>query len=179
MDGHDKYDIVAKPDQEGIPNGVQLKTMVRDLLEDRFKLAFHREEKELSAFSLTVGEDGVKMTTSQSGGNLPGFGGRGPGAIGVRNSTMQEFSQFLQARIADRPVVDQTGLGTSRYDFTLSWRPDGLSTTPAGAAPLPAEVESRPDIFTAMQEQLGLKFQAVKAPVDVLIIDGVEEPSEN
>jgi uncharacterized protein (TIGR03435 family) len=175
----DKYDIAAKPDQEGAPNATQLRTMMRKLLAERFKLAFHREKKELSAFMLTVGKDGVKMARNESGGTLPGFGGRGPGAIGVRNTTMEEFAGFLQARIVDRPVVDQTGLGASRFDFTLSWRPDQLTPPPPDAPPPPADLESRPDLFTAMQEQLGLKFEAVKTAVDVLAVDKVERASEN
>ena len=112
-------------------------------------------------------------------GNLPGFGGRGPGALGVQNSTMAEFADFLQARILERPVVDQTGL-TDRYDFTLEWRPD---TAPPARGPnppaLPQNIEDRPDLLTAMRQQLGLKIESGKAPVEVLVIDKVTKPTEN
>jgi uncharacterized protein (TIGR03435 family) len=152
--------------------------MMQKLLADRFSLSFHRENKELSAYTLNVGRSGPNLTLNESGGNLPGFGGRGPGSIGVRNATMAQFAGFLQARIVDRPVVDKTGL-TGKYDFTLTWRPDQLATPPPNAPPLPADIESRPDIFGAMQEQLGLRFQAEKTAVEVLVLDKVNKPSDN
>lgn len=174
----DKYDIVGKPDHEGMGNDVQIRSMMKKLLAERFNLVLHRENKELSAFTLNVGKNGHKMTVDENGGNLPGFGGRGPGSIGVRNSTMEQFAGFLQARIVDRPVVDKTGL-SGKYDFTLTWRPDQLGPTPANAPPPPADLESRPDIFTAMQEQLGLRFQAEKTAVEVLVVDKASKPGDN
>jgi uncharacterized protein (TIGR03435 family) len=175
--GTDKFDISAKPEQQGIPDATQLRTMVQKLLTERFSLTFHREKKELSAYVLTVGKNGPKLSKNESGGILPGFGGRGPGAIGVRNSTMEEFASFLQARILDRPVVDQTNL-SGKFDFTLEWRPDATQTG-ANAPQLPPEVLARSDIFTAFQEQIGLKLEAAKTPVEVFVIDRVEKPSEN
>src|SRR6185436_4072923 len=127
---------------------------------------------------INVGKNGPKLAKNDTGGMLPGFGGRGPGSIGVRNSTMEEFASFLQARILDRPVVDQTGL-SGKFDFTLTWRPDQLPTPGPNAPPLPADLDSRSDIFTAFQEQLGLKLEATKAPVEVLVIERVQKPSEN
>jgi uncharacterized protein (TIGR03435 family) len=176
----EKFDITGKPEQAGIPNATQLRTMLQKLLAERFSLTFHREKRELSAYRITVVKSGPKLTKSESGGILPGFGGRGPGAIGVRNATMPEFADFFQARVLDRPVVDQTGL-SGRFDFTLEWRPDTLQTAALGAnAPqLPPEVESRPDLFTAIQEQLGLRLEPGKTPVEVFVIDQVEKPSEN
>ena len=174
----EKYDISAKPDRPGMPNDTQVRAMVQKLLADRFQLSFHREKKELSAYVITIGKGGPKLTKNDSGGLLPGFGGRGPGSIGVRNSNMEQFASFLQARILDRPVVDQTGI-SGKFDFTLSWRPDQLAAPPPNAPPLPADIESRSDIFAAFQEQLGLKLEATKAQVEVLVIDRVEKPSEN
>jgi uncharacterized protein (TIGR03435 family) len=174
----DKFDITAKPEQPGIPNVDQLKTMVQKLLKERFSLAFHSEKRELSAYVITVGKNGPKLAKNETGGILPGFGGRGPGSVGVRNSTMAEFAGFLQGRILDRPVVDQTGL-SGKFDFTLDWRPD-LTQLPPGANPqLPPEVEARSDLFTSIQEQLGLKLEATKAPVEVYVVDKVQKPSEN
>ena len=176
----EKFDVSAKPEDAGVPDATQLRTMVQKLLVDRFSLKFHREKKELSAYTLNVGKNGPKMAKNEGGGTLPGFGGRGPGAVGIRNSTMTEFASFLQARILDRPVVDQTGL-TGKFDFTLEWRPD--TTQPAAQGPntptLPPEVASRPDIFTAFQEQIGLKLESMKTPVEVFVIDQVQKPSEN
>lgn len=174
----EKFDITAKPDQPGIPNATQVTTMLQKLLEERFQLVFSREKKELSVYTITVGKGGPKLAKNESGGMLPGFGGRGPGSIGVRNSTMEEFAGFLQARIVDRPVVDQTGL-SGKFDFTLTWRLDPSAAPGADAPPLPPEFESRSDIFTAFQEQLGLKLEATKAPVGVFVIERVQKPSEN
>lgn len=174
----DKYDIVGKPDHEGIGNDVQIRSMMKKLLAERFNLTLHRENKELSAFTLNLGKNGPKLTVNETGGNLPGFGGRGPGSIGVRNSTMEQFAGFLQARLVDRPVVDKTGL-KGKYDFTLTWRPDQLGPAPDNAPPPPADLESRPDIFTAMQEQLGLRFQAEKTGVEVLVVDKATKPDDN
>jgi uncharacterized protein (TIGR03435 family) len=180
----DRYDLSAKPDQAGIPSVNQLKNMVQKLLAERFQLTFHMEKKELSAYAITTAKTGPKISKTQATGNLPGFGGRGPGAVAVRNATMAEFADFLQSRVVDRPVVDQSGL-TDRYDFQLRWTPDGPPPAAAGAnagpaAPPPADTaETPPDLFAAVQQQLGLKLESTKAPVDVMVIDKVAKPSEN
>jgi len=176
----DKYDVTGKPDQPGVPNVTQLRTMVQKLLVDRFQLTFHHEKKELSVYAITVAKTGLKISKSQGAGNLPGFGGMGPGAIRVQNSTMAEFAEFLQSRLVDRPAVDQTGL-TDRYDFQLKWTPDGLRAAAAepNAAPASTNPDAPPDLFTAFVQQLGLKLESTKAPVDVMVIDKVQKPSEN
>jgi len=175
----DRFDIQAKFDTPGMPNANQLKAAVQKLLEERFGLQFHREKRELSAYVITVDKAGLKMTKSpNSGVPLPGFGGRGPGAIGVRNATMGEYADFLQSRLLERPVVDQTGL-TDRYDFTLEWKPDQSQLGPNPPAQLPANLEERPDLMTAMRQQLGLKMESGKAPVEVMVIDKVSKPTEN
>jgi len=177
----ERFDILAKPDTPGIPNVTQLRSMVQKLLVERFGLEFHREKKEVSAYIITADKAGVKMTKVEGNrGNLPGFGGRGIGSIGVQNSNMTEFAEFLQARILERPVVDQSGL-TGRYDFTLEWRPDAAQLAAAGpnAPTLPQAVEDRPDFLTAARQQLGLKIEAGKAPVDVIVVDKVIKPTEN
>ena len=178
---NDKYDITALPDIAGQPNIKQLKSMVKKLLKDRFKLAFHQEKKELSVYALTVGKTGPNLTKSDGDPNgLPGLGMRALGALTVRNATLENFVHLLQSTVLDRPVVDQTGLA-GRFDFTLNWTPDesqfgGLGVkipTPSDAANAP------PGLFTAIPEQLGLKLDATKAPVDVIVIDHVEKASEN
>ena len=178
----EKFDIVAKPDTPGMPNVDQLQTMVQKLLVERFGLEFHREKRELSAYVITVDKAGLKITKVEGNrGNLPGFGGRGPGAVGVRNSTIAEFASFLQSRALDRPVVDQTGL-EGRYDFTLEWRPDTpAAATAAGAPPpaLPQNIEDRPDLLNAMRQQLGLKIEQGKTMVEVMVIDKVHKPTAN
>jgi uncharacterized protein (TIGR03435 family) len=172
------YDIVGKPDHEGMGNDRQIRSMLKKLLAERFGLVTHSEKKELTAYTLNLGKTGHKLTANTSGVNLPGFGGRGPGSIGVRNSTMEQFAGFLQARVVDRPVVDKTGL-SGKYDFTLTWRPDQLAPAGPNAPVPPADLESRADIFGAMQEQLGLRFQSEKTAVDILVIDKAAKPSDN
>ena len=179
----EKFDVTGKPDQAGIPNLTQLKTMVRKLLADRFQLTFHREKKELSVYAITVAKTGPKLAKSAANsGSLPGFGGRGPGSIIVRNSTMVDFAGFMQSRILDRPVVDQTGL-SDHFDFTLQWTPDAAQLAAAAGAgappPAPVSADAPPDLFAAIQQQLGLKLEATKAPVEVLVVDKVSKPSDN
>ena len=172
----ERWDILAKPDTEGVPNATQLRSMVKELLKERFGLEFHREKKELAAYVMTVDKAGLKITKVEGNrGNLPGFGGRGPGAVGVRNAAMDEFADFLQARILDRPVVDQTGL-KDRYDFQFEWRPEPGPNAPAT---LPQNIEDRPDLITAIRQQLGLKIESTKAPVDVMVVDKVTKPTAN
>jgi uncharacterized protein (TIGR03435 family) len=180
----EKYAITGKPDVAGIPSISQLKVMVQKLLTDRFQLTFHREKKELSVYAITLAKGGAKMTKDDSNPNgLPGFGG-GPRGLGVGNSTMEEFASFLQGRLLERPVVDQTGLGATRYHFILKWTPDGPQSGggaagPGGAPAAATDVDAPPDLFTAFQQQLGLKLESTRAPVDVLVVDRVEKPSAN
>ncbi len=180
--GTDRYDIVGKPDTAGVPNDKQVRGMMQKLLADRFKLTFHHGKKELTVYAITVGKMGAKLTqTSAKDGNLPSLGLRGFGRAFIRNASIQDFAGFLQRAVLDRPVIDQTGL-TARYDFTLDWTPDeNQFPDRQGLPPKPPDpnAETFPDLFTAIQQQLGLKLESVKAPVDVLAIDHVEKPSAN
>lgn len=174
----DKYDLNAKPDMAGQPSLPQMRVMVQKLLADRFQLRFHREKKELSAYAVTVAKGGLKITRDESNPNgNPGYGG-GPRNMRVVNSTIQEFISFVLNDALELPVVDQTELGSARFDFILKWTPDALQSQP-GAAAEPAGADAPPNIFTAMQQQLGLKLEATKTLVDVMVIDKVEKPSEN
>ena len=177
----EKFAVTGKPDVAGIPSINQMKMMVQKLVADRFELRFHREKKELSVYAITVAKTGAKMTKNESNPNgLPGFGGGGPRGLNVINSTMAEFASFLQGRVVERPVVDQTGLGSGRYNFILKWTPDGAQPPPQpGGPPAADNVDAPPDLFTAFQQQLGLRLESTKAPVDVLVIDRVERPSAN
>jgi uncharacterized protein (TIGR03435 family) len=178
----EKYDITAKPDGEGQPNDRQWKTMVQRLIADRFKLVFHRDKKELSVYAITVTKTGLKLTKSEGDPNgLPALFFRQLGALTVRNATMQDFAGTMQGAVLDRPVVDQTGLA-DRWDFTLTWTPDEFQFAGLGARPAPPTADkpdAPPDLYSAIQQQLGLKIESTKAPVDVLVIDRVEKPSEN
>lgn len=181
----DKFDIGGEPDHEGIPNPKQLKGMMQKLLADRFKLTFHHDQREMSVYALSVGKNGSKLTKNEAGGPLPGLFFRpAPGGImlSVMNGTMADFTSLMQANVLDRPVVDQTGLA-DKFNFQLSWAPDEsqFAGRPMGAHPgdQPPPENPLPSLFTAIQEQLGLKLEATKAPADVLVIDHVEKPSEN
>ncbi len=175
-----KYDLNAVPDGEGQPNDKQWKRMIQKLLADRFQLTFHHDKKELSVYALVVGKTGSKLTKSDGDPNgLPGLFFQGLGVLPARNATMADFAGVMQTAVLDRPVVDQTGL-SGRYDFVLKWTPDQSQFGGLGIkVPPPADDAAAPDLFTAIQQQLGLKLESVKAPVDVLVIDKVERPSEN
>lgn len=177
----ERYDILGKPEGEGQPNDRQWKIMVQKLLTERFKLAFHHEQKELSVYAITVAKTGSKMTKSAADPNgLPGLGMRALGNLSANNANMQDFAQMLQSVVLDRPVVDQTGL-SGRFDFSLRWTPDETQFTNLGIkVPVPpATPDSPPDLFTALQEQLGLKIAATRAPVEMFVIDRAEKYSEN
>jgi len=90
---------------------------------------------------------------------------------------MKDFTGLLQEVVLDRPVVDQTGL-KGRYDFTLKWAPDD-SQFGGRVPPVSDDPSAPPSLFTALQEQVGLKLSAEKTAVDVLVIDHVEKPSPN
>jgi uncharacterized protein (TIGR03435 family) len=177
----EKYDLAAQPKGEGQPNDKQWKTMVQKLLAERFKLTFHRDKKELSVYAITVGKNGPKLTKSEGNpSGLPGLFFRGLGNLPATNATMADFAGVMQGAVLDRPVVDQTGL-TGRYDFTLLWTPDEFQFGGAGArVPPPANnATAPPDLFTAFQEQLGLKLESTKAPAEVFVIDKVTKPTDN
>jgi uncharacterized protein (TIGR03435 family) len=176
-----KFDIDAQPDTPGSPSRQQLKTMVQKLLADRFQLKFHRDKKELSAYVLSVAKSGPKMKKSDSDPQgLPGLFFRELGVLTVRNATMADFSQLMQSAVLDRPVVDQTGLD-GKWDFLLKWTPDESQFSGMGVkVPPPSNAaDAPPPLFTAIQEQIGLKLEAAKAPVEVLVLDHVEKPSAN
>jgi uncharacterized protein (TIGR03435 family) len=178
----DKFDIDGKPDGEGAPNGKQWKIMIQKLLADRFKLTFHKDKRELSVYVLSVSKTGAKMTKNDSAPNgLPAlFFQGGLGKLNVRNALMSDFTGLMQSVVLDRPVVDQTGL-TGRFDFTLNWTPDDSQFAGMGARiPPPTDsADAPPNLYTAIQEQIGLKLEATKAPADVMVIDHVEKPSAN
>jgi uncharacterized protein (TIGR03435 family) len=176
----ERYDVVAKPDQPGQPSGTQLKSMIQKLLADRFQFTFHRDKRELSVYAITVAKSGANLAKNESDPNgLPSFRA-GLGSLSLGNGTIAELAGILQTGILDRPVVDQTGLGSTKYDLMLKWAPDGPQPRPgANVAPLDDNGGAPPDLFAAFQQQLGLKLVSTKALVNVLVIDSIEKPSEN
>ena len=177
----DRFDISAKPDGEGAPSQEQWKTMVRKLLVERVGLKFHLEKKELPVYLITVAKSGPKLTKSTGDPDtLGGIGFRQLGVLGASNATIKDFAEAMQAVAMDRPVVDQTGL-TGRWNFALKWTPDDSQFGALGVkTPPPTDAaDAPPPLFVAIQEQIGLKMEAVKAPVDVMVVDKVQRPSEN
>jgi uncharacterized protein (TIGR03435 family) len=179
----DRYDIAAVPDVEGSPSLLQLRSMVRKLLADRFALMFHHEKREMAAFVLTVGRSGQKLTPSQSKEALPSMAPRLAAnglTLVMTNSTMTDVTGFLQMLVLDRPVVDQTGVA-GRYDVAVTFTPDDseFNGRPPKLPAPPEGTEPAPDLFNAFQQQLGMKLSAEKTQVDVIAIDKVGRPSAN
>lgn len=166
------WDIDGVPDVEGYPNMQQYRHMVEKLLTGRFALRMHHEKRELSVYALTVAKGGVKLTQSKSTPDAPidqtGHGDKGQQSWRFTNNTMGDFAMGMQFLVG-KPIVDQTNL-PGRFDFMLRWTPDELRTP---------DPDAPPGLFTAIQEQLGLKLDPTRAPTDVLVIDHAERPSEN
>ncbi len=173
----DLYDVEAKADRSH--NIDELHVMFQNLLADRFKLQYHKETRTLPAYELVVDKSGAKLTENHSPEHfdIP-IKPTGFGSLEATHCSMSYFAWLISQRL-DRPVIDQTGL-IQFYDFKLEWTPElppGLAARPDAAANLPPT--NGPDIFTAVREQLGLKLDSHKGPVEVMIIDHVERPSEN
>jgi uncharacterized protein (TIGR03435 family) len=164
----ERYDIVAKVPPDA---GWDLRLrMFQALLTERFKMAAHRETKELPIYALTVAKDGPKLKEAEFGHG--GFQ-LGRGTIKAQNAVLSAFTDRL-SQMVDRPVIDKTDL-KGYYTFTLEWSPD-TTASPDESASSP----SGASIFTAIQQQLGLRLEARKGPVEVLVIDRADRvPIEN
>jgi uncharacterized protein (TIGR03435 family) len=195
-----RYDISAKP--ETAPKADELPLMIRALLEDRFQLKHHAETKELPVYALVVkkeGRLGPGLTESKEGGCTPfdpgkplpppepgklptlGCGGMmmSPRQLRAAGVPLSNLAPSL-SRMLGRTVIDKTGL-SGKYDITLEWTPDESQAVRLGpdAPPAPPPDSAPPSIFTALQEQLGLKLESSKGPVEIFVIDRAERPSEN
>ena len=172
----DNWTIVANPSAPP-PDGVPLEyekmteperaatsTLVRKrlqaLLAERFRLALRRETRDQPAYALTVAKSGPKMKEAAK----PGYIRLGGGKVASNGTQMKALAQFLAVDLG-RPVEDRTGLA-EYYEFQLEWTPEGRN-------------EPGLSIFTAIQEQLGLRLESIKAPVDTLIVERIEKPAEN
>jgi uncharacterized protein (TIGR03435 family) len=172
--GNQFFDIAAKAGGESTPTQAELRQMFQKLLADRFQLKVHRETRELPVYALVVGKGGVLMKESSPDARYS-FMIPGRGHWKVSKLAMSHLAGDLTREVG-RTVVDLTGL-TGYYDFTLEWTPEQASLPAADGATLPDS--GGPSIFTAVQQQLGLKLESRKHPIDVLIIDQVEKPSAN
>jgi uncharacterized protein (TIGR03435 family) len=176
----DHYDIVAVTPGEVRPTRDEQMAMLRNLLADRFKLTFHREEKEFSIYELEVAKGGPKLKPSAAAPDEPAqlistvYPQRM--VLPARNVTMSDLTSLMQRAMLDRPVVDKTGL-TGKYDFDLEWAPD--ETQFGGEVPTASADAPSAPLFSAIQQQLGLKLEAARGPVEALVVDKAERPSEN
>jgi uncharacterized protein (TIGR03435 family) len=171
----DKFDVVGSFSSEHSTEQEWMK-MTASLLASRFQLHFHLEKRELPVYAIVVTRDGPKLKLSGGDPNSPGgFRLRGRGQLIATNANVADLAWELQSAVLDRPVVDQTGLA-SRFNFTLTWAPDEFQKPNlAGEAP----ASDVPDLFTAIQQQLGLRLESTKSLVDVMVVDHIEQPSEN
>jgi uncharacterized protein (TIGR03435 family) len=194
-------ELTPGPPTPGVTPPQQL--MLRALLAERFKLVVHNETRELPVYALVLARSdkalGPKMKVSTTdcaalmaargrGGAPPALpdpsqpmqcGMRmGPGILSAGSMTIAQLINSLTGP-AQRIIVDRTGL-TERYDAEMTYTPDQMPSPPppgANAPPFPAVDPNGPSLFTALQEQLGLKLESTKAPIEVLVIDGVEQPT--
>jgi uncharacterized protein (TIGR03435 family) len=164
----DRFEINAKADRA--VNDATFMLMLRDLLADRFQLALHRETRSQSVYILEVTKNGPKLGTPEAGEASTSTNGDNTGvAIDARHVDMDSFARTL-ARETALPVLNKTSL-SGAYNFKLHWiRDSARRADPAieGAT-----------LFTALQEQLGLRLRSEKAPIEVLVIDRAERPSAN
>lgn len=193
----ERYDIQAKVTGTDIPALAKLSreqhnAMLQALLADRFKLTAHREIKEMPVYALIIAKNGPELKEAKPGdtyvnGIRGSNGPGGPGMMTMRRGYiegqaihMSELISMLTQKTG-RTVLDETGL-TGQYDVVLQWTPDeGSEQVPNGPTGNQegAISNSGPSIFTAVQEQLGLKLDSQKGPVEGLVIDHIERPSEN
>ena len=175
------FDIEAVTPGDTRPARPEQMAMLRTLLNERFKLSFHREPKEFSIYALEVDKGGAKRKVSTAAASDPEqlISTVYPPArihLPAKNATMADFVSLMQRALLDRPVVDRTGL-TGRYDFDLDWAPD--ETQFGGEVPVaPADAQA-PPFFKAIEEQLGLRLEATRGTVDALVIDQAEPPGAN
>ncbi len=158
----ERFDIVAKADHPAGDH--ELMEMLKTLMAERFKLAVHRETRPMQVYVMEVAKPG-KLEKDEGGTSTTN---NGHGSIGARNTSMDRFAEVL-SRQADLPVVNRTGLdGVYKIDLKWSMDPSRGPSSPEA-----------PSLYTAIQEQLGLRLRAQKMPFEVLVIDHVERPTEN
>jgi uncharacterized protein (TIGR03435 family) len=195
-----RYDIDAKVDGADVEalkklTPEQRRLILQPLLADRFKLKVHTETKQLPVYELVVAKGGSKLKEAIVG-DIYANGIKGPDGVGrggmvrmgrgqltAQGVPMSSVVNMLSQQL-HRTVIDKTGL-TGKYDLELNWTPDegeGMGPPPPGGGQPHGDAPtegSGPSIFTATQEQLGLRLQSGKGPVDTLVIDHVETPTEN
>ena len=163
----DKYDLQATTGTTKDLNDIELRPYWESMLASRFRMRYHRETKEMQIYSLTVAKGGPRLTENTAGGDTDTrvTNNAQHSSLTTTHIALRAFASFLGGRL-DRTVLDKTGL-TGSYDVKLDWSPD-LSEDTGSAS-----------IFTALQDQLGLKLESGKGPVEMIVIDNLERPTEN
>jgi uncharacterized protein (TIGR03435 family) len=173
----ERYDIEARADGSyGIDD---LHTMFQNLLADRFNLKFHKDPREGNVYALTIDKSGLKMKEDGTGQDLKIPITPGPNFEVIGNRVPMPYLCWWlgqQLQNDQRPVIDKTGLRNS-YDFTLKFAP--LLAPGASKDGLPPELQELPSIFDALRDQLGLKLEPTRGPVDYYMIDHIDRPSPN
>lgn len=181
--GVSKYDVNGTPNThpDGAPGNREsrrgiddVRLKVRAMLKDQFDLQLHQETRDGSIYSLVVAKGGIKPGALRATGNATRGINAGRGTMLGEAAPMTQVAQKL-ARLLERPVVDNTAL-QGNYDFSLEWTPDPGPSPPDAQS---AESALGPSLFTALQQQLGLRLEASRGPVDVLVIDHAEKPADN
>jgi uncharacterized protein (TIGR03435 family) len=169
----DRFDISARA--EGAHSKEELMMMLRALLASRFKLTLHKEKRELPVFALLPGRNGPKLRAADGEGDFSM--GPAPSGIGFQRVSMTDFASLFLSRLPmiGRPVLDKTGL-SGKYDFTLSLvdRTDGDAVAVKRAA-----AEEGFSLFVYALDQVGLRLEAEKAEIEMVLIDHAEQPAEN
>ena len=181
--GTERWDIEARTDgvQGRLPRA-QSDALLRALIEDRFQLKARRETKEMLFYALAAAKN-LWILKAHSGSSEPSEARFGRGSATFSDFSMGRLAAYLAMQLG-RPVIDRTGIHGS-YDFSLEWTPaPGEGGPEAIGLPARAEISppadsNGPSIFTALEEQLWLKLEPQKGPVDIIVIDHVERPSEN
>jgi len=189
-----RYDIQAKVADSDVAAFKKLtldqhRQMVQAMLAARFKLKVHMETRQVPVYELIVAKTGSRLHEGKSDDTLPNapkdpaghplssfLGNMGPGEIVAKMVSMDSLAGNLGRNVAGRPVLNKTGLA-GKYSFVLKWTPDpDQETGPGGLTPLSPNSGS---FFTALQEQLGLTLRPAKGPQEFLVIDHIEQPTEN
>lgn len=173
----ERFDIAVKSVRSDSKSLQDEKSLVRELLADRFQLTTHRERKQMAVYLLVVGKEGSRLKTHDDAGTRTRGG---CGRLVGRRVTADAIATMLSRQV-DHAVFNRTGL-SGEYDFQLDFTPDSgpcrMAPDNLGASPA-ADPSGRPTIYTAVQQQLGLKLESSRGHVELLIIDRVEKPSDN
>jgi bla regulator protein blaR1 len=175
-----KFDVEAisgsLPQSAAVPPGgwTMVRFEVQSLLKDRFQLQLHRETRTAPIYSLVIAKGGIKSSLLSSTQSPQKGITAGRGTMLGEAASMTQLAYKL-SRLLERKVMDNTGL-EGNYDFKLEWTPDLGPSAPNGQT---VDISVGPSIFSALQQQLGLRLEATKGPEDILVIDHADKPSEN